>query len=136
MEASRKRFVALFSIAVVSQALIVGLPAKAEEKVNLQIAQNKLEEGDYEQALRYYDILLKQGITTADIHYGRGRSLQELGKNEQSLESYTKMIEIDPKNAIAYSNRGLVYGSLGKIKLALNDFNTAIALDPNFENAR
>ena len=52
MEASRKRFVALFSIAVVSQALIVGLPAKAEEKVNLQSAQNKLEEGDYEQALK------------------------------------------------------------------------------------
>ena len=118
----------MLSIALAAQTIHLVGPSKASTNEDQQSAKNKLDAGNYSEALEIYNRLLKQGIKTAEVYYGRGRSLQELGNNEQALASYTKLIEIDPKNAIAYSNRGLVYGRLQKIKLALKDFDTAFLL--------
>ena len=103
MKGTVKRIFAIFTISLMVNAIDFKYNAKANEEISTESAASMLEEGDYSKAFEIYDTLIDQGIDTAEVHYGRARTLQELGENKQSLESYTKSIELDPKNAKAYS---------------------------------
>ena len=93
MKSAGKNLLAILTIALVTQTTIdFHKTAKADEEADLQNAKRKLDDGNYSEALKIYDVLLQKGIKTADVYYGRGRSLQELGNNEKSLASYTKLI--------------------------------------------
>ena len=79
MKSAGKKLLAILTIALATQTIDFDKPAKANEDVDLQNAKSKLDEGNYSEALKIYDILLQKGNKSAEVYYGRGRSLQELG---------------------------------------------------------
>ena len=68
MKSAGKKLLTVFTIALLSQSISVGITAKASEKADLQNAKSKLDKGDYKQALKLYDELLQQGVNTAEVY--------------------------------------------------------------------
>ena len=60
-EISRKKLLAILTIALAAQTIAFNKPAKANEDVDLQNAKSKLDEGNYSEALKIYNILLQKG---------------------------------------------------------------------------
>ena len=70
MKSAGKKLLAILTIALVSQITVdIDKTAKADEEVDLQNAKSKLDDGNYSEALKIYDVLLQKGIKTADVYY-------------------------------------------------------------------
>ena len=87
MKRTGKKLLPILGISLVVNTIDFKYNAKANEEISTESAASMLEEGDYSKAFEIYDTLIDQGIDTAEVHYGRARTLQELGENKQSLES-------------------------------------------------
>lgn len=81
----------------------------------------------YEEALRDYDILLKE-YTAYDYNLDRGICLLNMGMYEKALQCF-EAIEIYSLNNIdVYKFRGMAYNKLGKYEEAIDNFNRALYL--------
>ncbi|WP_269611876.1 tetratricopeptide repeat-containing sulfotransferase family protein [Prochlorococcus marinus] len=92
-------------------------------------------QGNFTEALKYYQYLLNQGFIDHRILSNYGALLKDIGKLKEA-ELYTrKAIELNPNHANAHSNLGNILIDLGKLKEAELYTRKAIELNPNHANA-
>jgi len=96
-------------------------------------ANTAYENGDYKNAIKFYNKALSLVPSGTSIYYYRGFSKQYLGDYKGALEDFNKSIEIGAANKdISHYQRGKIKSHELSDKIgALEDFNRAIELNPN-----
>ncbi len=97
-------------------------------------AVSHYEKGEFEDAVKSFDEVLKRGNDYVSYYY-RGMSKLALGKYEEAQNDFSMAISLKPDSPDAYNGRALTFGYLDNIESAMLDFNKAIELDPNFAEA-
>jgi tetratricopeptide (TPR) repeat protein len=70
--------------------------------------------GEEENAITYFNKVIKSDPTNINAWYNKGKSLDNLGRHEEAIECYNKIIlKLNPRDVDAWYNKGV---SLGKLK--------------------
>lgn len=87
-------------------------------------------QGDYQQAIELFDLLIELHPTNASHYNNRGLIHFQNGYSEAALADYDRAIELNPGLAKVYNNRANCYAALGALEAAIQDYDTAIDLNP------
>src|SRR5690242_16710131 len=83
--------------------------SRSKFQQQLELGSQKLQSGDFSQAIECYSTVIGINPRFADAYCGRGYAYHKQGKYELALTDFNKAIELNPDFALAYNNRGLVY---------------------------
>ncbi len=94
------------------------LHAANDEALDLLKKANKLyQEQNYEEALRYYENILHQGLESSELYYNLGNTYYRLGKLGYSVLYYEKALKLSPSDEdIKYNLRIANAHSIDKIE--------------------
>ena len=95
------------------------------------IAAITLLSGDFERAIRLYDLLIGRKRDYAEAYYKRANALNALGRFEAALADYDHAIALNPGYANAFCNRGAVLEHFDRWDEALASYNQAVTLNPD-----
>jgi tetratricopeptide (TPR) repeat protein len=79
----------------------------------LKLAENLLAAGDWEEAGKTYEAIVKEHRDAAEAYYGIGRIRAANGDLEAAVESYRKACELFPAYGAAHYGLALAYRKLG-----------------------
>ncbi len=94
------------------------------------------EQGDYEQAIGYYNQAIAQTQMNYVYFFNRGFAYLNLGKYYEAITDLSRSIEINDQYPKSWNKRGEAKSKLGDYKNALNDYQQAYKLDSTFEEAQ
>ena len=93
-------------------AILIGCEITEEEKetvsdelLNQGIAFRK--EGQYNQAIAYFNKAIDINPRSAKAYYNRGRSYFRERRYNKAIADFSKAIEINPRHGYAYTSRGV-----------------------------
>ncbi len=90
----------------------------------------RLDQGDYDRALRDFDTAIRLDPKNARAFGGRGRGRAMRQEYDKAIQDFTEAIRLDPSRGWAFNDRGFIYLRTGSWSAALADFDEAIRLDP------
>ena len=90
----------------------------------LSVAYELCQEGDYQKALKYFDLVLQKTPKNINAIIDKGVTLQNLNKLESSLKLYDAALELESNNIDALVNKGSSLHSLGKYIEAIKCYDT------------
>ena len=95
-----------------------------------QLGINKMEEGEYEEAVKAFQNALDLSIAQIDeleidICYYKAAAQYRAGDTEEAIKTYTALVEYDGKNADAFYLRGTLYLISGDTQAAVKDYQEA-----------
>jgi tetratricopeptide (TPR) repeat protein len=93
------------------------------------------DQGNYSQAIPYYDKALGFEPANATILYNKALSLDRLGNTTEAISYYDKVLAINPNDTFTLNNKGLALDSLGKHDEAISYFDRLLAINPNDADA-
>ena len=99
----------------------------------IAIAEKKRDEGNYEDAIRYYNKELERNKTSIEAWIGKGISEHNLGNKEAAIRSYKKSIIIDPEIAGGYYYLGLVLSQYSDGKKSIKAFRESIYWNDKYQ---
>jgi tetratricopeptide (TPR) repeat protein len=94
------------------------------------IAYTFLEQGNHEEALKYYKKAVEANPGFAEPYYFIGKIFVDSGDLKQAEEYFKKSIAIEPRLFVGYSGLGIVSAQLGKNKEAEYFLKKAVELKP------
>lgn len=104
---------------------------QVERETNLRkLAQNKMRQGDYSEAIAIITCLLARHPDNANDYNNRGFIYYQSGELDAALADYNKAIQINPDLAAAYNNRANYYAAKKQLMKAIVDYDRAIDLNP------
>lgn len=104
------------------------------EKFYLSLGICEINEGNFSDAIRNFEEVLKYNEKSELAYFYKGISYHNLGKNKEAYDSYSEAIRLNKNMIDAYFNRGqLIIKS--NPRDALDDFVKSVALDPQFLDA-
>ncbi|WP_100372450.1 rhomboid family protein [Bacillus sp. FJAT-45037] len=101
--------------------------------VSLQVAQEYLEQDQFDKAYPYVETALEADEELADGHFFLGYIKYEEESYDQARVSFERAAELRPDFHQAHYNLGLSYMQLDEEEKAIRSFEEAIALAPNEE---
>ena len=104
------------------------------EKYHLSLGITEVKEGNFKEAVKNFDEVLRDNPKSDLAYFYKGVSYQALVDNNKAYEYYTKAIEINKNMTDAYFNRGQLLLKENP-KSAIDDFVSALALDSKFIDA-
>ncbi len=104
-----------------------------EEVINKAIKFHS--QGNFSEASKYYQYLIKKGHKDHKIFSNYGIVLKNLGQLKKAAMTCRKAIELNPNFADAHSNLGNILRDLGRLEEAESSTRKAIQLNPNLANA-
>jgi len=99
-----------------------------------QQGMDALNNGDYDSAIEFFNLMLELDPDDGEAYLGRGRSYGSQGQFDLAIEDLSRAIEIDPDSFFAYVIRGFAYDDTAQFLFAISDYSSAIDLDPGFAN--
>ncbi len=78
--------------------------------------------GNYNEAVNYYNVVIKQNPKFYEAYIGLGMAYKELGKYQEAYDSTSKAIKLKPSYYQAYYNLGIILESMGKNAEAINAY--------------
>ena len=105
--------------------------AQMVEKVELENAKEYFVNGEYKQAVRIYEQILKNNPNDMSILKMKAIALSNSDDDLNSLKDFYKIIRQDPNNVIALTGMGVGFGNLGEYKEASIYLEKALKEDPN-----
>ncbi|WP_269606539.1 tetratricopeptide repeat protein [Prochlorococcus marinus] len=129
-----KTFAVPFILGEVKENISINLntPSKpSSEKIIKQAIDFHLK-GNINEAAKYYQNLIDQGLKDHRVFYNYGIILQDLGKSQEAEKFYRTAIEYNPSYADAHFNLGNILTEMGKLKEAEISYMKTIELKPNF----
>jgi len=93
-----------------------------------EVASKKYDEGDYEGALKLYQMIKNPD---ASVYAGIGACYQALNKYDKAIEAYNKSISIDASEPTTYAYLASVYFSKNDLAKAEEYYLKAQKLDPS-----
>ena len=97
---------------------------------NVRKGNYRLEDGQYEEAVKEFSEALEKNPDHAMALLGLAVTHMQMGNESQALEEFSQVVEKNPELAAAYADRGILYDRMGKHPEALADYKKAMALDP------
>ena len=98
-----------------------------------QIATHNLKIGNYQDAKKYFEIILNIDSKNVFALYNLGIVFQELGEFEKAIELYEKVLRFKPKNVEdVYLGLGIVFKTIGDYKKSLESYENAIRTNPEY----
>jgi tetratricopeptide (TPR) repeat protein len=92
--------------------------------------------GDYDNAIKAFDEVIRHQPTFGDAYIARGAAYQGKGIRDKALADFNQAIQLNPGSARAYCDRAdLEQELLRQPGQAVEDYNNAISLAPNFQRA-
>ncbi len=129
-----------FILGITAMLLAAGCGRRSETALENELAYrqlgiNKMNEGDYEEAVKMFQRALDQSMAVIDdleldISYYKALAQYRSGDTEGALATYTALIEYDEKNADALYLRGTLYLQEGDAKNAWKDYESALKEAP------
>ena len=95
-----------------------------------RFANQNLEDGNYDEALKAFDQVLSQYPEYTEAHMGRAITLMQLGMFDESRTAFDRAIKLDETFATAYANRGILNDRMGRFEEAVQDYRKAVELEP------
>jgi tetratricopeptide (TPR) repeat protein len=95
-----------------------------------KLAQQKMRQGDYCEAIAIITCLLDRHPDNANDYNNRGFIYYQIGKLDAALADYNKAIQLNPDLAAAYNNRANYYAAKKQLIKAIADYDRAIDLNP------
>lgn len=124
--------------AIATAAIVIGatvysyLHEEAEKgELNYRLANLRLEDELYEEALREFDEALRLNPDHAPSHLGRALALMGLGASDAALQAFASAMSHRPDFAAAYANRGILRDRMERHEAALADYRRALELEPD-----
>ncbi len=94
------------------------------------------EKGEYAEAARMYEALVREQPDDASLHASLAGALGALGRLDESLAALDRAVALDPANSEAYHNRGVIHEKRGDPAAAARDYETALRFAPDYEPSR
>ena len=88
-----------------------------------------VEDGNYADALKLYDLVLRHDHTNIRALVDKGVTLQNMGRIKSALVSYDKALSISPDNIDAWINKGSALHSDQKYLDAIDCYDTVLSID-------
>ena len=125
------------------QALLKDIPTQAkplekwreEPLVRYYSAVDAEERGEFKNAIKVYDTVIRLAPDFADAYINRGDVRRKLGDLKGAIKDYDTAIRLGDDYAYVYFNRGYVKSNLGDKKGAIKDYDKAIRFDPAYGKA-
>ena len=95
---------------------------------------NSAEKGNFQEALEYFNLGIKEFPDSIAFYNGKGIVLESLNDLDGSLEQFTQVVKLDSSNYLGYFNRARVYRLRKEHKKACSDYRSAYYL--GYEPAR
>jgi len=113
------------------------LSAEEQNQVKTLLSQGnqKIAEGDYEQAVSFYNQALTIDETNTQALGNRGLARSRLKDYEGALSDYDQALTLDEKAHGVYYNRGLLQTHFENYEKAVADFTQAIEYKPDYARA-
>ena len=92
-------------------------------------AFESVEDGNYSDALKLYDLVLRHDPTNIRALVDKGVTLQNMGRIKSALTSYDKALSISPDNIDAWINKGAALHSDQKYLEAIDCYDTVLGID-------
>jgi hypothetical protein len=99
-------------------------------------------EGNYPDAIRYFDLAIEIDPMLAAAWHDRGVCLREQGKDEDALKSIDKAVELEPDNEEFLFTRaellkkiGILRGQKNAVAAAVRTYNRVLEINPNNADA-
>ena len=101
------------------------------DKIEKMVSQafECVEDENFSDALKLYDLALKEDPDNTSILIDKGATLQNMGKLKLAIRSYDKALEISPENIDALLNKGSTLHSDEKYIQAINCYDAALGID-------
>jgi tetratricopeptide (TPR) repeat protein len=87
--------------------------------------------GEYEDALKNYEISIREHPEFVHAKRGRARTLMQLGREREALKVFNEVLEQDSGSAVSFANRGILQDRMGFYPQAIADYDKAIRMDPH-----
>lgn len=136
----------IFNIRYLLIPLILGLIIIQPKKINaVDAGLRQYEKGNYPEAIRIYDRILKDREDLTEAHFGKGAALYKSELIEEAMSEFEKAISVkDPiQKSAVYYNLGNALFKNGRIEESLAFYKKALELNPrdfdakyNYELAR
>ena len=88
-----------------------------------------VESENFSDALKLYDLALKEDPDNVNVLIDKGATLQNIGKLKLAIRSYDKALEISPGNIDALLNKGSTLHSDEKYLQAIECYDSALKID-------
>jgi tetratricopeptide (TPR) repeat protein len=98
-------------------------------------AEASEQEGDLEEARRWYDLAGRLDENDAVIPFNLGNVLDELGRPREAEIAYRQAIARSPDLADAWFNLGVLKEKMGRDEEALSSYEKAFAVEPTYADA-
>lgn len=92
-----------------------------------------LEKGDYDRAMKDYDLAIQLNPNFAPPYNNRGVIYQKQGDYDRAIRDFDESIKLSSNYADAYANRAETYQIKHDYGRAVQDYDNAIRIDPNFK---
>ncbi len=97
-------------------------------------ADEALEQGRFQEALRLYSLVLKKDPTSSEAFLGRGMAYDMLDRGTKAIEDYRNALQEDPKNYVVMESLAGLYERSGQhLGKAVQLYKRALELDPRPE---
>jgi tetratricopeptide (TPR) repeat protein len=94
-----------------------------------ELAEELMEEEDFEKAIEFYDKVLEIDETDIDALNGKATALDNLGQHEQAIELYDKVLEIDETDIDALNGKATALDNLGQHEQAIELYDKVLEID-------
>lgn len=88
------------------------------------------EQGKFEEAVKEFNLIIKENPTDASAYTNRGLTYERWDKIDLAVQDYSTAIAMNPKNASALNNRAALYADTGEFERAIADLNQALTIVP------
>lgn len=101
-----------------------------KSKQLLELAESKVECGDFCEAILLYEDVISKGSRDEEIYNSIAYYYDCIEEYDKSLVYYNKALKINPKNSIAYMNKGYALYCKDKYDEAIENYNKSIDIEP------
>ena len=105
---------------------------------------NLCEDGNYDDAIEYFDAILQKDPRNIRIIIDKGVTLLNLKRYDDAIECFNNSLQLDPVNvdalmnselALVFTYKGLSLGELGLLEDAIQQFDKALLIDEKLDLA-
>ncbi len=115
-------------IAILLFFVSINLVFAQNDDYNFRNAHQNMVSGNYQTAIKFYDLYLQQNTNSAIGYQERGFCYMNLAEYQKANDNFSRAIIIMPMNSDYYINRGYSYMFLELPQNALDDFTRSINL--------
>src|SRR2546426_12274741 len=105
------------------------------EKQFFKTGNDLFDQGNYENAIKYYDKALEINSTDINVLYNKALALDSLGRHDEAVSYYDKVLAIKPNDTDSLNNKGLDLDVLGKHDEAISYYDKVLLINPTDADA-